>query len=439
MVVRRLVFPLCMVGLAVGCAPRPAPISPAELSDLQARVAREPDNGTVLLRYAAALRAADRCNEALPAARRGMNLEPKNALGPLVVGSCLEVDQRYDDAIATYRTYLATNPDARGAGAVRARELLALRASATVAARQAVAREAELAQQPADPQTLAVLPLRVVGDSMYEPLSRGLAQMLTSDLALLERFRMVERMRLGALLNEMNLGQTGRVDPATAARVGHLIRAGRMVQGLANIPSDGPVQLEASVVQGTGEVTSPTETQGRLRDLLRLEKDIVVGLADRLGYRLSEAERTAILENGTQNLTAFLAYSRGLEAEDRGDYAQAARYYQAAVQADPGFRQARQGFQATSAAPTVEAAGPAETPVLAAEEPATVLGELGEQVTNALGTTVADLAPTTVEQVTAITTPTQAAVTTTTAQPPPPSVVPPATVTGTIRIVFRLP
>ena len=68
-----------------------------------------------------------------------------------------------------------------------------------------------------------------------------------------------------------------------------------------------------------------------------------------------------------------------------------------------------------------------------------MLAELGESVTNALGTTVADLAPTTVEQVTAITTPTQAAVTTTTAQPPPPSVVPPATVTGTIRIVFRLP
>ena len=261
--------------------------------------------------------------------------------------------------------------------------------------------------------------------------------MLTSDLALLERFRMVERMRLGALLNEMNLGQTGRVDPATAARVGHLIRAGRMVQGLANIPSDGPVQLEASVVQGTGEVTSPTETQGRLHDLLRLEKNLVVGLADRLGYRLSEAERTAILENGTQNLTAFLAYSRGLEAEDRGDYAQAARYYQAAVQADPGFRQARQGFQAASAAPTVEAAGPDETPVLAAEEPATALADLTEPVSTAIGTALGDLASTTAEQATAIATPIQQAFNAPIAQSQPG--LPPSTLTGTIRIVFRLP
>jgi tetratricopeptide (TPR) repeat protein len=436
---RRFLVPLWVVGLAGACAPRPAPISPAELSDLQARTAREPNNGPLLLRYAAALRAADRCDDAVPVARRGMNLDPKSALGPLVVGSCLEVGERYDDAVATYRAYLAVNPDGRGAGAVRARELLALRAGATSAARQAVAREAELSQQPADPQTLAVLPLRVVGDSTYEPLSRGLAQMLTSDLALLQRFRLVERMRLGALLDEMNLGQTGRVDPATAARVGHLIRAGRMVQGLANIPADGPVRLEASVVQGTGEVTSPAATQGRLRDLLRLEKDIVVGLADRLGYRLSDAERTAILENGTQNLTAFLAYSRGLEAEDRGDYGQAARYYQAAVQADPGFRQAREGFQAATAAPGVQAAGAAEAPVLASQTAASAVAEFVEPVSTALGNTVTDLAPTTVEQVTAITTPTQAAITTTTAQPPPPSVVPPATITGTIRIVFRLP
>jgi tetratricopeptide (TPR) repeat protein len=428
-----------MVGLCVACAPRPAPLSPAELSNLEARAAQEPNNGTVQLRFAAALRAADRCADAAPVARRGMALAPKDALGPLVVGSCQEVDGRYDDAIQTYRTYLAVNSEGRGAGAIRARELLATRASATSAARDAVAHEAELVQQPADPQTLAVLPLRIVGDSTYEPLSRGLAQMLTSDLALLERFRLVERMRLGALLDEMNLGQTGQVDPATAARVGHLVRAGRMVQGLANIPADGPVQLEASVVQGTGEVTSPTETRGRLRDLLRLEKDLVVGVADRLGYQLSEAERTAILENGTQNLTAFLAYSRGLEAEDRGDYAQAARYYSAAVQADPSFRQAREGFQAATAAPGAQAASASDAPVLASQQIESPVSELAEAPSTALGSTVADLVPTTIEQVTAVTTPTQAAVTTTAAQPPPPSVVPPPTVTGTIRIVFRLP
>jgi len=438
-------LPLWVV-VAVGvwaCAAAPAPISPAELDELAARSAREPLNGPLQLRYAAALSAADRCDEAMPVARRGMERAPVDALGPLVLGQCLELAQRYDDAIAVYRGFLAARPDGPGVGAVRAREHLAVRAGAVQVAREALARESELSEEPADPQTVAVLPVQVMGDSTYRALSRGLAQMLTSDLALLERFRMVERMRLGALLEEMQLGQGPQTDPATAARVGRLARAGRMVQGLATIPNEQNVRLEASVVLGTGEVTAPSRSQGRLRDLLRMEKELVVGIASGMGYTLSEAERRAVLENGTQNLAAFLAYSRALEAEDRGDYAAAARYYQAATQADPSFRQARDGHAAATGAQDAQSASPADAPVLAGQDIAPA-ADVTEPVGGAMGTTVADLAPTSSEQVagiagTSATTTGTTATGTTTAQPPPPSIVPPTTVIGTIRIVFRLP
>jgi hypothetical protein len=262
---------------------------------------------------------------------------------------------------------------------------------------------------------------------------------------------MVERLRLGALLDEMALGETGRADAATAARVGRLVQAGSMVQGLAMIRSEQDARLEASVIRGTSEVTDPTRTQGGLRDLLRLEKDLVVGLAERLGYTLSEAERTAILENGTQNLAAFLAYSRALEAEDRGDYQAAAAYYREAVQADPGFTQARDGLSATAMVPDVQLADATDAPVLAGEgeigvaEAATQAPETAvDPTTSALETTATDLAPTTIEQTTAMgqgstTGNTNNSTGTTAAQPPPPSVVPPATVIGTIRIIFRLP
>jgi hypothetical protein len=174
-----------------------------------------------------------------------------------------------------------------------------------------------------------------------------------------------------------------------------------------------------------------------------MEKELVVGIATGMGYTLSEAERRAILENGTQNLAAFLAYSRALEAEDRGDYAAAARYYQAATQADPSFRQARDGQAAAAATQDAQSASPADAPVLAGQDVAPA-SEFAEPVGGAMGTTVADLAPTSSEQVSGIagtsaTTTGTTATGTTTAQPPPPSVVPPTTVIGTIRIVFRLP
>jgi len=256
-------------------------------------------------------------------------------------------------------------------------------------------------------------------------------------------------MRLGALLDEMALSQTDRVDAATAVRVGRLMQAGSMVQGLAMIRSEQDARIEASVVRGTSEVSDPTRTQGGLRDLLRLEKDLVIGLAERMGYTLSAAERQAILENGTQNLAAFLAYSRALEAEDRGDYQAAAGYYREAVQADPGFTQARDGAAATGMVPDVQLADATQAPVLAGEGTIAQVAEAIpvetiDPVTSQLETSAVDLAPTTIEQTTSMgqgstTGTTNTATGTTASQPPPPSVVPPATIIGTIRIIFRLP
>jgi tetratricopeptide (TPR) repeat protein len=419
---------LAAAGSVWACATGPAPVSPAELEELAARVEREPLNGPLLLRYAAGLSAADRCDDAMPVARRGMERSPGEALGPLVLGRCLEQANRPQEAVAVYQAYLATRSDGPGVGAIRAREQLATRTSAVAAARDALARESELSQQPADPQTVAVLPVHVAGDSMYQALSRGLAQMLTSDLALLERFRLVERMRLGALLDEMQLAQGGQVDPGTAARVGRLAQAGRMVQGLATIPNEQNVRLEATVVLGSGEVSAPARAEGRMRDLLRMEKELVVGVAAGLGYTLSEAERTAILENGTQNLSAFLAFSRALEAEDRADFAAAARYYQAAAQADPSFRQARDGYSASTAAQSARSSSAADAPVLASQEAPSPVTDSFEG--GVLENAVRDIAPTQSEV---------GGLPATSVDPPPPAVVPPTTILGTIRIVFRLP
>jgi hypothetical protein len=297
-------------------------------------------------------------------------------------------------------------------------------------------REQELAQQPGDPQTVAVLPVEIVGDSSYQPLSRGLAQMLISDLALLQRFRMVERVQLGAIMDELKFSQTARVDPTTAARVGRLVQAGRMVQGLATIPRTGPVRLQASLVQRTGEVADAGQVNGTLRTLLQMEKDLVVQLASSMGYTLAEAERQRILENGTKNLQAFLAYSRGLLAEDAGDFSRAALYFGEAVQADPNFQVAREQQQAAAAAPTMQVAA-ASGQVTGSPPPAP---SQAPQQTDALNNTVRELAGNQSEQNAAATPPTQQAAEATAGDPPPATregATP--TVTGTVKIQFRLP
>jgi len=299
--------------------------------------------------------AAGRCDSAVVVANAAEVLAPAEALGPMVVGGCQEKDGRYDLAFATYSEFANKYPQARGVAAVRALAQLALRTQATQTAKLALARESTLTSLAPEPATIAVLPMTIAGDSSLKPLSRGLAELVLSDLAMVRSLRLLERIQVGALLDELKLSESGRADARTAARVGRLLRAERMVQGVAAITQNGPVRMSATVVRGDGSVRSGAQANGTFKQLLDLEKQLVFGLASELGIQLTEAERQRILRQGTKNLAAFLAYSKGLEALDRGDYRAAGGAFAQAVHADPSFQQAHQQQQAAEAAPVLQA------------------------------------------------------------------------------------
>ncbi len=379
-----------VIGFFSGCSvSRPSQVSPNEIPTLEARLVKEPRNGELVLRYAAALFAAGNCDSALTVAQRGVRLRPASAVGPLVIGQCYEQAERYDEAVAVYRTYLRTHHGAPGVNAVRGRETLARRAQAADVARRRLAAEDSLAAIPADPQSVGVLPLLVAGDSTYQPISLGLAELIAADLGLLQRFRMVERLQLQALVSELRLTETDLVQAETAPRLGRLARAGRLIQGTATIPPSGETVLEANIVLHTGEIIGPTSSRGEFPNLLRLEKELVLGIANQLGYQLSTAERQRILENGTQNLVAFLAYASGLAAEETGNYALATQYFSQAVQADPGFSAARERQSAAVGAEVVSGAAPGDVTVVAtateAAGPPPDAGSVGDAMASAIG------------------------------------------------------
>ena len=343
---RRLARLLCVIVVGA-CArtPRPGSVTPAAPSDR--------------FRLASELAAAGRCDTAGVVVAAAQPLAPTDVRGPLVLGACQEQAGRFDDAVAIYNTFAAEHPGARGVAALRAKAQLALRRAAEQTARQALAREAELVQQPPQAATVAVLPLVIAGDSSVQPLSRGLAELITTDLAQIRSLRLLERLQIGTLLDELKAGQSERADPATAARVGRLLRAERMVQGTATIPRSeaATMQLSATVVTGAGVVRPVGQVTGPFRQLLALEKQVVFDLAGQLGIALTEAERQEILRQGPKSLAAFLAYSRALEDLDRGDYGAAARHFGAAAHADPSFQAARQGQETAAAMPAGQESG----------------------------------------------------------------------------------
>ena len=188
------------------------------------------------------------------------------------------------------------------------------------------------------------MPLRFSGaDTTLKPLERGFADMLTTDLARSSQLTLVERSRMQALLDEMALQQSGATDASTNVRAGKLISAGRVVQGSILQVSGTQLRVDAAVVDvPTTQVQGTVSAADQLEQVFDLEKKIALDLFTQLGVTLTVAERNAVERRPTRSLAAFLAYSRGLTAEDEGRYDDASRYFNDAVRLDPGFGAAQQ-------------------------------------------------------------------------------------------------
>ena len=393
LVLRRVVAAfLCVAASACG-GMGASRVSPAEIPAIEAGLEVSPDDAVLRLRYAAALFAGGRCAEARIQAEAGAALAPDNGVTPLIQGQCLEAEGRLVEAVDVYGAYMRQHPSADGVDAVRGRHLLAERALAESRAREALASEAELSGQPAERGVVAVLPVAILGDTEgeFEALSGALAQMIISDLSLLDRIRLVERIQLSALIDEMALTEAGRVDPSTAARVGRLVRAERMVQGVM-VVNRNTLRLQASLVGADGVGAGAPEVAGSLRNLLALEKELSLSLAERLAGPLTPAERQRILDNGPESVEAFLRWADGLILEDRGDFAAAANAYQAAARIDPGFADARTRAQGAASAVTVIGRSPTEVAGLGAVASRAASGVANPGLDRALQGAVFDVA-----------------------------------------------
>jgi hypothetical protein len=171
---------------------------------------------------------------------------------------------------------------------------------------------------------------------------------------------LLERERAQALADELKLTAAARVEPNTGARSGRLLRAARIVNGsVREATGSTNVRLDAAaVVTTSGRVGATGTATNRLESLIAMEKQVVLALLDQLGITVSPAERRAISERPTADLQAFLAFSRGLAAEDRGDFAAAATEFNAAVARDPLFKMAKDRADRTTTIAAASSQGP---------------------------------------------------------------------------------
>jgi tetratricopeptide (TPR) repeat protein len=340
--------PLLALVLLASAASAGRAQSAEAIARLEAARDAEPNNVAALRSLGIAYFKRERFADASSVLEQARTLDPTDRVSTLYAGLSAERVPDYALARDAYNDYLALKRPWYAFGARRTatqvrNRLVAMAHEESIAlAKAAVANEAQLAGTPGDLRTIAVPPMKFSGPDADDlaPLERGLAELVITDLGMSKQLVVVERDRMQALADEIQLGATGSVDAATAARAGRLIQAGRLVNG--NIVQGGQtLTLSSSIVSvATSELSAPAQVTDGMDRFFDMQKTLVFRIFDQLGVTLTDEERVAIGVKQTNNLDAFLLYSRGLVAADAGQFEQAARLFEQARVADPGFQAA---------------------------------------------------------------------------------------------------
>lgn len=334
------------VVLASGCAggQKPAQPGPVDLNALESEYARNPKDAGLATKVGIALFDQKQYSRARDVLQSAVALGEQNYTARVYLGLTYEELGQLDSARAQYTRAASLTGDSRRKGEIQDRLTLLTRKELRSAAREAIAKEATLSNQPVTENAVAVFPFRYAGSNAdLAPLGRGLTQLMITDLSKVSRLKLLEREQVQALVDEMALTESGKVDPANGARSGRMLRASRVLQGsVQDVPARSQIRLDAAMVNATNANVVATGTASdQLQQLFAMEKQVLGGIIQQMGITLSPAEQRALSERPTADLQAFLAFSRGLEAEDRGDWKGAAENYGAAVARDPNFRAAK--------------------------------------------------------------------------------------------------
>lgn len=178
---------------------------------------------------------------------------------------------------------------------------------------------------------VAVLPFENdTGSAEYEPLRRGLADLVTADLVQAQPVVVLERARLDDVLAELKLQQTRAFDPKTAAQLGKLLGATHVVAGSV-LRHKERVALTLRLITIDRKVVLSAQASGDEADLFSIERDAVGQLVKALQAKWGgDPEQRASLQ-------AVTAWAAGVALAEDGKLEDAKQQLATAVRDAPDF------------------------------------------------------------------------------------------------------
>jgi tetratricopeptide (TPR) repeat protein len=270
--------------------------------------------------------------------KQANNIQP-DARTNLYMGMIFEQRRQYDKAIASYSASLNLKTEGKTREMIRSRLGGLITKKIEADALTAIENEAAIDVDTIPQNSIAVVDFD--GSQLPDdiaPISKGLAEFTAIDLAKVSDLRVVDRLKLDAIMSELKLSASKYADPNFAPRMGRLVGSRQIITGTVLSSGDDMIRLDGAIVNATDSTTELTEpTEGELEKFFKLQKDFVFSVIDSLGIELTREERDAIEEVPTESFLAFMAYCRGLNYQSMGMIDAARQQYQQAAKEDKSF------------------------------------------------------------------------------------------------------
>jgi len=187
-------------------------------------------------------------------------------------------------------------------------------------------------------RTLAILPFEnnsVTTPETYDPLKSGLSVMLMTELANSgAAFKLVEREKIRALLDEIALGQTGVIDASTAVKMGKMLGAQAIGFGAFMVMGKN-VRIDMRMVEvETGGLIMAESITGKTDDFFTLERDLARKIAVSM-----QAKEAVAQASSKSSIEAALLFARGVDALESGDGRGADAFFKKAIKLDRSYKQ----------------------------------------------------------------------------------------------------
>lgn len=174
-------------------------------------------------------------------------------------------------------------------------------------------------------------------NSKYNSLSKGIADMLITDLSKVSDIDIVEREKLEELLKEIKLGKSSYFDQSTAQKLGKGLGAASILTGAFYV-LDNTIRIDARLINvETGKIIAADEVTGSTKDFFSLHKQLVNLLVKSLSIKYNSKTESVVDYNNKIELTAVVNYSNAISYEDNGLESSATEVLESTIKQYPEF------------------------------------------------------------------------------------------------------